>query len=566
MKTFTRSANTVVTRVLQVSLAALTLGLALSAGPNISWANNCDAHCFEQIEIIDQIKGSLPNLKAGEVPTGSLRELFIRFFARLPMPLELPLNSEKLITIQTRTGEYRPGISPIWSSERVLSKVLSLSGSFGPDGPIGFRIGPIGDKPINPWFWWQRAVRAGVWATVPKDILREAGPLNPTTGVFSQLGPDASDWLQGNFSVLGTNSFAGPKGPLGPLGPMGALMSLDELTLSWSGYYLDKESHKIVESIIRMIDHDPVKYDVVEKLADAFSEELSKDWLLGTSYLVDSHFEFKEKMKTFRSTAPNSEIVSAIVVPDLGVTTRKGPSLWPKRMNFNLRAVTGQGREIIRSGLEDKVNLIQFQVRQGERFAIQVSPQGQTYYGEPQNFRVIVTGSNAHYGTYLWERILGSDFATIWENPTDNTDLIFAYLWVRMMRATFDQFDQMLKTGQTSIDQPVDFWKRITTGAMEDFRTLKTKSSSKNGLNQALLREAHEALREYKEIVTSKRMSGAFMLEMWRKTMANSATSAETMFNLDAESAKKIPFAWLEWMEAVLAKFSPAFEAGDGRQ
>ena len=154
-------------------------------------------------------------------------------------------------------------------------------------------------------------------------------------------------------------------------------------------------------------------YDVFEALSQKYSDELSSRWLLDTSYLADESIAAGQTHKAFRSTAPNNEIVSVLVVPDVGATTGGMLPWLPKRMNFDLEVVTEHGTEIVSSKLKEKVNLVQFQIRKGEKFEVRVKAQGQGLFFEPQKFRIVVSGAAAHYNGYLWEDVLGKDIIDI---------------------------------------------------------------------------------------------------------------------------------------------------------
>lgn len=499
-------------------------------------------------EVTRRLQLRQEELKIGELPEShSQHELFLRFFAGMPLPLELPLNTQKLMTLKLRTGGYRRGIAPIWSSFATLSAVLDLSGVFGPRSPIG-RIGAIGDKPINPWFWWQRAVMAGVWTTAPRDLFEIGGPLNPRTGILSKIGPLADDWLQGNFNIFGTNSPAGPLSLLGPLGPMGAVMSLGNMMLDASGFYFDKNTHKVISSIFIPHGKDLRKFDVFEKLSKKYSDELSASWLLDTSYAVDNQLKSFENERVFRSTAPNSEIVSVVVVPDFG-TTSTGVWWLPKRLNFDLVVENERGEEIVSSTLREKSNLVQFQVRKGQKFAVKVRRQGYSAFNAPQNFRLVVTGATSYFGKQLWENILGPEFVALWKSDSMESELALNYIWVETANNAFALYKEAVRGGNTGVvGHPWHFWRESMTDAVKTYSKLKSRAKDSAELDRVLLSELELSIKKYEKLVTEDPLNGDEMLKMWQQTMTNTQSQAENIFNLTAEMAAKLPMQWLDWM------------------
>jgi hypothetical protein len=504
---------------------------------------------------LSQLAALRPSESAGAIPTRGAREAFARLFGGLPAPLFLPLNTEKLIDLQATRGESRAGIPAFWSSPWVLNLVLDLAGSLGPAGALGFRLGPIGDSPLHPSFWWQRAVTAGVWGLAPASWFAMAGPLNPTTGILSRAGPDASDWGQGDFDVLGTNSPLGPKGMLGPLGLMGALMATRAMTMTMSGYLLDQKTHKVVQTFVAGKDPEDSTYNVFENLSAKFSEEASKKWLLGTSYAVDTSFAPGEKQKSFRSTAPDSEIVSVLVEPDIGFTGTKN-NLWlPKRMNFDLQVVSEQGVEIVSSRRDQQVNLVQFQIRKGERFEVRVAPQGAPYLGQPENVRVIVTGAASHYSDLLWEDILGPEFISLWKSDASYADLALFALFSDLTNTSFRAYEQLLRSGKPPKD-PVAFWKACVGDMMDRYRAAIAGGRSDTEITRALLAMAEQAVAAFGQTLTDHPMNGDEMMSMWRDTMLNTETARENPFDLTPERAAQIPKNWLDWMKRSLVSYS----------
>jgi hypothetical protein len=503
-------------------------------------------------DVLRQLEALRPSETAGAIPTKGAREAFGRLFCGLPAPLMLPLNTEKLINLQATTGESRSGIPAFWSSPWMLSMVMDLAGSFGPGGPLGFRLGPIGNSPINPSFWWQRAVTAGVWGFSPGSLFALAGPLNPTTGILSSVGPDASDWGQGDFNVLGTNSPAGPKGMLGPLDSiMGAVMATRAMTLTMSGYLLDEKTHQIVQTFVAGKHVEDSTYNVFENLSAKFSEEASQRWLLGTSYAVDTSFAPGEKQKTFRSTAPDSEIVSVLVEPDIGFTA-SGNNLWfPKRMNFDLEVVTDKGVEIVSSQLGQQVNLVQFQIRKGERFEVRVAPQGASYLSQPQNVRVIVTGAASHYSDLLWEDILGPEFINLWKSDSSYVDLALFTLFSDLTNISFRTYEQMLRSGNRPKD-PVAFWKACVAQMMDHYHATIKGARNDAEISEALVGQAKQIVAAFTQTLTDHPMNGDEMMSMWRDTMLNTETTRENPLNLTPERAAEIPKTWLDWMNRSL--------------
>jgi len=500
--------------------------------------------------VLQKLRESNPILRVGEAPQGSSRELLLRFFAGLPLPLNLPLNTEKLIGLQAKTGESRPGIPKFWSSPFVIGQVLDLAGPFGPLGPLGFRSGPIGDSPLHPSFWWMRAVSAGVWSFAPRALFEAGGPLNSKTGVLSAIGPDASDWAQGNFSVLGTNSFAGPKGILGALGEFGAVPSIMDAMLDNSGFYFDPKTHEVVRNILMPFGQDERSYEIATHLKQGFSEKASKEWLLGTNYAADASLKYKERSKSFRSTAQASELVSAVVVPDIGYSQSE-QSLVAKRLNFTIRVVTPDGTELVKSDLKEKVNLVQFQVRQGEKFEIQVISQGDSYLGQNQNFRLIMTPASSYYSTFLWERILGPRFEDIFKDDKKNNDAVLTYLWFRIMYRSFSKFKDDVRAGRPAGDQ-VAFWRETMKQSLEDYQGLLRKASAPTELNKLVLTESQATANAYQKVITEQPLTGAEMMKMWQDLMSNSALTKEDRFGLTPEQAAQIPKNWLSWMNQKL--------------
>lgn len=535
-------------------LAILWVVIILTATPKSGAAPVCralfaGAGSSEEASVLEKLRESNPLLRVGDVPKGSARELLLRFFAGLPLPLHLPLNSEKLINMQAETGESRSGIPKFWSSPFVIGQVLDLAGPFGPLGSLGFRLGPIGDSPLQPSFWWLRAVQAGAWSFAPRALFEFAGPLNPVTGIFGTKGPDASDWAQWNYNVLGTNAFNGPKGILGALGVFNAAPSVADVMMDNSGFYLDKKSHAVVRSILMPFGQDNRSYEIATLLRQSFSQKLSDQWLLGTNYAVDGSLKSKEKSKGFRSTAQASELLSAIVVPDIGYT--KGDQGLIKRLNYTIRVVTPDGTELVRSDLKEKVNLVQFQVRQGEKFEIQVVSQGESMMGESLNFRLIVTPASSYYSTFLWERILGPSFENIFQDDKKNNESVLTYVWFRLMYRSFAKFKDDVRANRDVGDQ-VTFWRETMNEALTDYQGLLKQAPDGLALNRLLVDEAHNTITAYQNIITQQPLTGAEMMKMWQELMSNSALTKEDHFGLTPEQAAQIPQNWLSWMNRKL--------------
>lgn len=460
------------------------------------------------------------------------------------------------MTLQAETGEYRPGIPRFWSSYPVLSMVMDLDGPFGPRGLLGFRLGPIGDTPLNPWFWWQKAIRAGVWGLAPRDLFEFAGPLNPNTGIFSAIGPDASDWMQGDFSALGTNSFAGSKGPLGPLGPMGALLAMRNMILDTTGFYVDQNTHKLVREISIPFGQDDRIYEISQKLSQKFSQELSDRYLLGTNYSVDGHLNKTKKSVSFQSTAQASELVSAIVIPDIGFTSTGENQFLPKRLNFSLRVVSESGAEIVLSQLRNKENIVQFQVRQGERFAIQLLSQGMSYWNENQNFRLIVTPASSYYSSFLWTRILGPEFENLWKSNGEYSELALTFIWIHFTRDCFRDYKLNIRSGKVPKNTIV-FWKQVMSEAIQSYHEVTKASDDEKELRESLIRSAQSALNDFRRMITVDPMTGSEILKMWRDLYSTSPIDQRN-FNLTEAQAEQIPFDWLSWMEQKLLHFVTA--------
>jgi hypothetical protein len=541
-------------RISEILLFLLPL-LAAAADPEP--ARTCASE-FADLPIEDQLKDSVPILEAGNIHNGETqRELMLRLLKGLPLPLDLPMNTEKLITVQARLGESRPGISSFWSSPVVLDQVLDLGGSFGPLSPIGFRMGPIGDTALSPSEYWQKAVDMGIWMTAPRNVFANFGPLNPYNGVLSSVGADASDWFQGDFDVLGTNSFAGPKGILGPLGPLGAVPSIGDVALDNSGFYVDQATHKLIRTITEPFGADKRNYEIMEKLKANFSTELSDKWLLNSSYMVDSHLTNENASQVFRSTAQDSELVSAIVVPDIGYTSNDKP-IFPfffpppyKRLNFNLAVKDGDGNEIITSQLPNKANLVQFQVRKGQRFQLEVSTQGKTFTGRPQNFRLIVVPANSYYSAFVWMHVLGPEFESIWESNPKNIDLTLNYIFTKMMADSFADYKSLIKSGK-SLENPTEFWVNVMKNAMAAYDGNKKS-------NQDLLNGIAANLASYQSTITDNPLSGEEMLGMWKNTMATTGTGKDAYFDLTAEKAAQIPKDWLNMEMDNLSKLRQTY-------
>ncbi|MBI5543506.1 MAG: hypothetical protein HY901_06425, partial [Deltaproteobacteria bacterium] len=367
-------------------------------------------------------------------------------------------------------------------------------------------------------------------------------------GILSAMGPDADDWDQGNFNVLGTNSPLGPKGLVGPLGPLGAVMSLGErMALDASGYVFDRGTQKFVESITIDMPGIDRKYDVFEALSAKYSKELSEKWLLDTSYLADESLKPGEKKRCFRSTAPNNEIVSVVVVPDVSMTLNPANPWFPKRQNFDLEVVTETGKKVVSSRLSEKVNLVQFQVRKGEKFEVRVSPQGNTLFAEPQKFRVVVTGSAPSYAPMVWDDIFGPDFVKLWHSDDKEADVALNYIWADLVAEFFDSYEETLRSGKPPED-PAKFWKTAMAEVMKRYDAIEQGFTAEQ-LVPALLAKTDEAVSRYRDLLTDTPLDGEQMLQMWRDTMINTPTAKEHDFNLTAEAAGEIPKQWLQWFE-----------------
>ena len=530
---------------------------ALSASETEAKRGPASEETRAQQAIVAQLKKNQPPFTMGLTNASSVRDLFAGLFASLPLDLELPLNTASLLTLQARTGESRPGIDPVWSSSTSLSAILDLAGVFGPLSPVGFN-GPVGNKTLDIYGWWKKWSDASIHMFVPREVLEKSGPLNPDTGVLSKIGPDSSDWKQGNFNVLGSNSFSGPKGILGPLGPNGAVRTLSEdYRLDKTGFYIDGATERIVSSINVPFGNHSRTYDVVEHLMSKFSEELSDKWLLDTTYLVDSHLDNLTSSKSYRSTAPQSEIVSVLVVPDIGLTSGPVVVALPKRLNFSLRVLTEQGSEIIKSDLAEKSNLVQFQVRRGEKFEVQVLRQGLGAWGTTQRFRLIVIGSTAQYAVFLWQRVMGAEFTRLFEAPkTFDNELALAYLFAEVSRRSFADFKAVLRDGKPFDEaNPESFWKKVMADTMADYRKLEAAAKTPAELRAALLAAFERSVAGYRDAVTRQPLSADEIVKMWRLTIGTTAASAEKIHSLDKSTVAKVPAAWIAWMEDALKFF-----------
>lgn len=484
------------------------------------------------------------------VKDASMRDIFLTFFGSMPSELKLPLTTRGYINLLNDTGESRPGISAVWSSSSVLSQVFSLSGPLGPTGSLSMSFGAIGDSALNPLFWWSRAIQKKMWDFAPLNSLENAGPLSEF-GPLGSLGPLSDDWLQGNYNFLGTTGPLGALGPLGPLGPMGAVMSKGGVTLKKAGMYQADDTKNLVTSVVVDFNKSARTYGVMERFDPQAADKLSAKWGLDGSFMVDSHIGLEEKNKAFRLTSRHDGIISVLVVPDQNYIYRTNAFGFPYvgRANFGVVAQSSQGTRLAESNEAFYSNMLQLQVRKGEKIKLTVNKQGHPVspFDLGQKFRLIVVNSSPYFLEDLWKNCLNQKLIEILKESENSDDMLF-YFWSKLIDKSFRNYFGSFFNKNTA--DYINFWKDNLNQAVKEFEESVEPLIPQNvqDARDFLLKQTEENLKSYESFLRQRNPNGKEMLSMWKDLMSNTESTQEKMFDLTEEKAYRLPHQWLEWM------------------
>ncbi len=481
-----------------------------------------------------------------------IRSIFISFFSGVPNPvIKLPVTTKDLLDVKPDSGTS--ALVSQFRTRRTMERALSLRGPFGPLGPLSLRAGVITDTPSSPWFWWQKMVRAGIWASAPDFAFRVGGPLNPTTGIFSGIGPMYSNLMQQGFLFFGNVGPLGPLGPLGPMGPMGAVPSVGDFGLTQLGFYYDRQTREMVDYLyipfrrVGAQNSDLRKFEIVEDLKSRFSEELSSQWKLDTSFVMTGELKVEESSAKFNVSSRNKEIVSVLLIPDIDWMTGNFWSAYaPRPLNLSLRIKNKSGATILESYQSLLVNMAQFEVREGDAFSIEVWRQGYSLDWKPQKYRLVVVGSTSYQKKLIWEEWIGPEFMQIWdEGFSKRSDLELNYLWAVLVKECYLELEILKQQPEAlkNLDK-VEFWKRIVGRGMDQLSYIKDHSNSDN-LEKNLLNDFDLNIQEFEKISGRAQFQDSEIQEFFMDLWPSQFTDPIFVSGI----SKSVPAAWLTYLK-----------------